>query len=132
MSRFILKSDSPRESLEWGNMGWLSHPPLTKNKNLSVIDAVLNPGEGHDFHRHPDQEEVIYCISGEIEQWVEQEKQILGPGDAVYIDADVVHASFNVGTEPAHFIAILGPCVGETGYEVVEMTEEEPWCSVRA
>ncbi len=131
MSKFVLKSETPREDLEWGNMGWLSHPPRTGNKNITVIDAVLKPGKGHDFHRHPDQEEMIYCISGEIEQWIEKEKQVLGPGDAVYIDADIVHASFNVGTEPAHFIAILGPCAGEQGYEVVEMADEAPWDALR-
>ncbi|MEP4077169.1 cupin domain-containing protein [Haloferula sp.] len=126
-----MKTDTPRETLDWGNLGWLSHPPATGNKNLTVIDVEVKPGMGHDFHRHPDQEEVIYCIKGQVEQWIEQEKRILGPGDAVYIDADVVHASFNVGSEPAHLIAILGPCVGEEGYEVVEMAEEAPWNSLR-
>ncbi len=131
MNKFFLKSETPREEVDWGSLVWVSHPPLTKNKNLTVIDAVLNPGEGHNFHRHPNQEEVIYCISGQLEQWVENEKQILGPGDAVYIDADAVHASFNTGAEPAHFIAILGPCVGEEGYEVVEMGDQAPWNTMR-
>ena len=126
-----MKADTPREHLDWGNLGWLSHPPVTGNKNLTVIDVELISGMGHDFHRHPDQEEVIYCIKGEIEQWVGDEKRILGPGDSVYIDADVVHASFNVGTEPAQLLAILGPCVGEMGYEVVEMADEAPWNSLR-
>ncbi|MDF1739063.1 MAG: cupin domain-containing protein [Verrucomicrobiales bacterium] len=131
MSKFVIKDETTRESFEWGSLGWLSHPPATGNENLTVIDAVLNPGRGHNFHRHPDQEEMIYCISGRIEQWAEEEKRIPGPGDSVFIDADVVHASFNIGSEPAHFIAIPGPCVGEMGYEVVEMADEAPWNSLR-
>lgn len=131
MSRFVKKAENPTENLEWGNLSWISNPSATGNRNLTVIEAELLGGEGHDFHRHPNQEEVIYCIKGQIEQWIEKEKQILGPGDAVYIDADVVHASFNVGSEPALFIAILGPCVGEQGYEVVEMANEAPWNQLR-
>jgi len=126
-----MKSDIPREELDWGKLGWLCRPPETGNKNLTVIDVDLNPGMGHDFHRHPDQEEVIYCIKGKVEQWINDEKRILGPGDSVYIDADVVHATFNIDDEPAHLLAILGPCVGEMGYEVVEMADEAPWNSMR-
>ena len=33
----------------------------------------------------------------------------------------MVHASFNVGEGEAKVVAILGPCVGDIGYEVVEM-----------
>ena len=34
---------------------------------------------------------------GRIEQWLEQDKHELGPGEAVYIPKDVVHASYTVG-----------------------------------
>ena len=131
MSKFVKKTDITRETLEWGTLGWMSHPPLTGNKQLTVIDVELTPGNGHDFHKHPDQEEVIYVISGKVEQWLEQEKQILGPGDAAFIDAGVVHASFNVGEENAKLLAILGPCVGDIGYEIVVVADQAPWNSLR-
>jgi len=56
----------------------------------------------------------------------------LKPGDAVFIQADEVHASFNMGDEPAYALAILGPCVGEIGYEVVEVADQAPWNSLRS
>lgn len=131
MNKFVMKNETPREQLDWGSLGWLCHPPATNNKSLTVLDVELKPGLGHDFHRHPDQEEMIVCVKGQVEQWIEKEKRILGPGDSVYIDANVVHASFNVGSEPANVIAILGPCVGEVGYEVEEVAHLEPWISLR-
>jgi len=131
MSKFIPKSAVDRESLDWGTMGWVSHPPFTSNKQLTVIDVELTPGNGHDFHKHPDQEEVIFVVEGKVEQWLEQEKRILEPGDAIYIDAGVVHASFNVGESNAKLLAILGPCVGEIGYEIVVVADEAPWNSLR-
>jgi hypothetical protein len=43
----------------------------------------------------------------------------------------VVHASFNVGEGEAKLAAILGPCVGDIGYELVDMADEEPWKTLR-
>ena len=70
-------------------------------------------------------------IDGEIEQWVDQEKRMLRSGDSAFIGADVVHASFNVSDRKAKLLAILGPCVGTEGYELVDVAAQEPWASLR-
>jgi hypothetical protein len=44
----------------------------------------------------------------------------------------MVHASFNIGDSDARIIAILGPCVGGEGYELVDVAAEEPWKGLRA
>jgi quercetin dioxygenase-like cupin family protein len=129
--KFVIASETKPEVLDWGRLGWLSNPPATGAKHLTVIDVTLSPGKGHDFHKHPDQEEVILVIAGKVEQWVDREKRILGPGDSAYIPADVVHASFNVGDGEAKVAAILGPCVGEIGYELVDVAGEAPWKTLR-
>ena len=131
MSKFVLGAEVPREEVEWGSMAWLSSPPATGNRHLTVVDVSLKPGQGHDFHKHVDQEEVIIVISGTIEQWIEHEKRTIRAGDAAYIDAGVVHASFNVGSDNAKILAILGPCVSDSGYAIEEVASEEPWCSLR-
>jgi len=129
--RFTIASETQSEVLDWGRLRWLCNPPSTGAKDLTVIDVTLSPGKGHNFHRHPDQEEVILCVAGSVEQWVDREKRILGPGDSAFIPAGVVHASFNVGQGEAKVVAILGPCKGEIGYEVVEMGAEAPWNTLR-
>ncbi len=96
-----------------------------------MIDVTLDPGKGHNFHKHPDQEEVIVVVSGQVEQWLDREKRLLGPGDSVFIPAGVVHASFNAGSGEAKLAAILGPCVGDVGYVSVEMGDEAPWNTLR-
>jgi quercetin dioxygenase-like cupin family protein len=130
--KFMIRSDVPPEILDWGQLRWLSNPPATGAKNLTVIDVTLDPGKGHNFHKHPDQEEVILVVSGTVEQWVDRDKRVLGPGDSAFIPGDVVHASFNVGDTDAKIVAILGPCVGAIGYEVVDVAGEAPWKSLRA
>ena len=130
--RFMLSADTPPETLDWGKLRWTSHPPSTGAGQLTVIEVNITPGCGHDFHKHPDQEEVIYCISGQVEQWLDTERRVLGPGDSVFIGKDVVHASFNVGETDAQLLAILGPCVGPQGYELVDVAGDAPWKDLRS
>ena len=70
-------------------------------------------------------------ITGEVEQWVDRDKRILHPGDSAFVPAGVVHASFNAGAGEAKIVAILGPCVGEGGYELVDVAGESPWNGLR-
>ena len=131
ISKFISSKEVEREELDWGSLAWFSSPAASNAKDLVVIEVTLSPAGGHNFHKHPNQEEVIYVIDGEIEQWVDQEKQTLRPGDSAFISADVVHASFNVSDRNAKLLAILGPCVGSEGYELVDVAKQEPWASIR-
>jgi quercetin dioxygenase-like cupin family protein len=129
--KFMVREHVAPEILDWGQLRWLSHPPSTGAGQLTVIDVTLAPGKGHDFHRHPDQEEVLLIIAGRVEQWVDREKRILGPGDSAFVPKGVVHASFNAGDTDARIAAILGPCVGEIGYELVDVAGEAPWNTLR-
>jgi quercetin dioxygenase-like cupin family protein len=119
-----------RQEHDWGIFSAVSSP-ADGAERIMTVEGTFFPGKGHDFHRHPNQEEVIYVLEGELEQWVEHERRLLGPGDVVVIPAGVVHASFNVSEEQAKIVAILSPCVGEAGYEVEELAAEEPWRSLR-
>jgi len=129
--KFVIAKETALKVDDFGTSRRLSDPLNTAAKQLTVIEVNLDPGKGHDFHKHPDQEEVVLVISGKVEQWIDREKRILGPGDAAYIPAAVVHASFNAGEQPAKIIAILGPCVGPSGYEVVDVANDEPWKMLR-
>ena len=70
--------------------------------------------------------------AGRVEQYLERDSALLEPGDSVFIDADVVHASFNVGDETARLQVVIGPSIGDGGYGLVDVSAEEPWASVRA
>jgi len=128
---FKAATEIERQEHDWGVFAAVSSP-ADGAERIMTVEATFLPGKSHDFHRHPNQEEVIYVLSGELEQWVEDERCLLGPGDAVVIPTAVVHASFNVGDEPARILAVLSPCVGEAGYEVEELADVEPWRSLRS
>lgn len=129
---FIPAAQAVREQLDWGSLAWCCRPETTGAKGLVVIEVTLAPGGGHAFHKHPQQEEVIYVIDGEVEQWLDQGKQTLRSGDSVYLPAGMVHASFNVSDRNAKLLAILSPCLDvPNGYAVTEVAGESPWKSLR-
>ena len=131
IGKFIGSAEASRVELDWGSLAWLSSPAASDAKRLVVIEVTFNPGGGHNFHKHPAQEELLYVIDGEVEQWVDKEKRLLGPGDSAFIGPGVVHATFNVSDGNAKLLAILGPSVGPEGYELVDVATQEPWASMR-
>jgi quercetin dioxygenase-like cupin family protein len=131
MSAFVKQGDVRHEQFDWGVIGWRL-VPQTGSRHLVVMDVTLEPGEGHDFHRHPGQEEMIIVKGGIITQYIERESATLGPGDSVYLDEGVVHASFNEGDETAHLQVVISPSIGgDTGYGLEDVSGEEPWTSLR-
>ena len=65
-----------------------------------VVD--LPPGQGHTRHNHPGAEEIIFVISGEGEQMVEDETgnpitQKVGPGCTIFVPESRFHSTLNTG-----------------------------------
>lgn len=130
MNRFITQEQALKEDFKGRTNYWLCRPEVCEAKALQVCQAVLPAGEGHPFHTHPELEEVIYVLQGEVEQWVEQEKRILKPGEVAHIPAGVVHATFNPTAQDAVILAILSPAV-YSGPFAVDVSQQEPWKSLR-
>jgi quercetin dioxygenase-like cupin family protein len=131
MSTFIPLSEVRREQFDWGVIGWRLIPSKG-SQHLVVMDVEIEPGGGHDFHRHPGQEEVIIVKTGTITQYVEADWKTLTAGDSVFVPEGVVHASFNDGDETAHLQVVISPSLGgETGYGFEDVAADEPWASLR-
>ena len=129
VNNFRIASELKSDQASWGHGRWVSNPASTGARQLTVLDARLAPGQSHSFHKHPNQEEVMYVVSGKVEQWIDREKRLLGAGDAAFIPAGVVHATFNRGSE-AQLLVIFSPCVGD-GFDVIDVSGEAPWNRIR-
>lgn len=127
---FITQAEALTEEFKGRTNYWVCRPEIVAAKGLQICRAVLPPGEGHNFHRHPELEEVIYVLEGEVEQWVEKEHRVLKPGEIAHIPADVVHATFNTSGRDALILAVLSPAA-QNGPFAVDMSGEEPWKSLR-
>ncbi len=78
--KFVIAKEVENQVEDWGTLRWLSNPPGTGAGQLTVIDVGLAPGKGHNFHKHPDQEEVNLVVVGKVEQWVDRESRSPWPG----------------------------------------------------
>ncbi len=128
---FVTPAEMQVEPSPWGPHEWLSRPGLTNAKELLLVRVVMPPGRGHQFHRHPAMEEIIYVLSGTAEQWVDKDSRILSAGDVAHIPRDTVHGTYNAGSGTLVFLAILSPALFE-GPALIDVHTEEPWCSLRA
>ena len=124
--RFVTPAEMQVEHYPWCRCEWLCRPGLVAAERMLLVRAVMPRGKGHRFHRHPHSEEVIYILEGQAEQWVGQEKRILGPGDAAHIPTDVVHATHNLGDGELRFLAILSPTHPD-GPGLIDMFDQDPW-----
>ena len=129
--RFVTSSTARIERAPWGKHWWLSEPDLTGTALLTLVRVTMRPGTGHQFHYHPEREEIIYVVDGVAEQWVDREKRRLKAGESAFIPKNVVHAIFNSSKKPMTFLAILSPATAP-GPFLVDCFEDEPWRSLRS
>ena len=85
----------------------------------------VQPGGGHERHNHPDSEEVIYVLSGNGQQMIDDQPAIaIGPGACIFVPESVYHSTFNTGTEPMRLVIVYTP----TGPE--RLLRDIPECRV--
>jgi len=74
------------------------------SKVLFLGVVTLPPGARTRAHVHEHHETALYVMSGEIEIWTGnqlQYREMAGPGDYIYIPANVLHVGVNRGSAPA-------------------------------
>lgn len=129
--RFVTAADVEVERLEGKTHHWYYKDGLGENGSLVFCRARITKGAGHAFHTHPEMDEIIYVLEGEMEQWVEREARILRPGESVYIPRGVVHGCYNLSDAECEFLAILTPAK-ISGPFSVDVSAEEPWNSLKS
>jgi oxalate decarboxylase/phosphoglucose isomerase-like protein (cupin superfamily) len=106
--------------LDWGTIKWLVTPHLDVGVGLTVGEVVVYPGRGHEPHTHPDEEEVIYVVSGEGVQTVgDGEPFPLREGDAVHVPRATLHSTVNTTWRPLRLVVVYTPGGAETGLDAL-------------
>lgn len=84
----------------WGVVRWL-HNSETGTQVLTFGEMTINPGWQNRQHYHPNCEEVLYVISGELEHWFEESKPVrLKAGKSLLMPPGMKHHSRCIGKEP--------------------------------
>ena len=118
----IDRAAMPTHSFDWGAIKWLVSPSTTPGAQLTFGEVLLLPGKGHSRHNHPGAEEILYILSGEGEQMVNDGEPFpVRAGDVLYIPAGVFHSTINTGWEPVRLIALYNP--GGSELALAELTD---------
>jgi oxalate decarboxylase/phosphoglucose isomerase-like protein (cupin superfamily) len=100
----------PTQTFDWGAIKWFVTPEITQGAGITFGEVVLQPGRGHDRHNHPESEEILYVLSGEGEQMLDDRDAFqVKPGDTIYVPTGVFHSTRNTGWEPMRLLALYNP-----------------------
>ena len=117
----------PTQTFEWGSIKWLVSPSSHEQAGLTFGEVVLLPGRGHDRHNHSESEEVLYVLSGEGEQMVDDGEPFpVRAGDTIYVPVGVFHSTRNTGWEPMRLLALYNPAGAEKALQTLPDFREEP------
>ena len=106
----VYGADVDTVSFGWGDIKFLAEPAASGVERFSFGMVVLAPGQGHDRHNHPGSEEIIFVMSGEGRQMVDDQPAVqVHPGACIYIPADIYHSTINTGWEPLRLLVVYSP-----------------------
>ncbi|MGW4471609.1 cupin domain-containing protein [Nonomuraea sp. NPDC004354] len=106
----VSPSHVPTMTFDWGSIKWFVTPSAIPGAASTLGEVIVNPGRGHARHNHPNAEEIIYVISGEAMQMVDDGEPFpIREGDTVHIPAGAFHSTFNTTWRPLRLIVTYTP-----------------------
>lgn len=88
----------------WGKIHWLVNRELSGNTEITFGIVEIAPGAKNPRHRHPNCDEVLYVMDGELEHGIGEDFVRLQPGTALLIPRDVPHDARNTGVVMARLV----------------------------
>ena len=82
---------------------------VANSKHTQVVVMHINPGEDIGLETHPDNDQVLYLVSGRGEAVLNGEKSEFNAGDCVLVPAGTEHNFTTVGDEPMKIITTYSP-----------------------
>lgn len=74
---------------------------------MKVAVVAYQDGEGPMPHVHPNEEQYLFMLEGEMRMILGDEDRLIGPGDLVHIPKGVQHGTRAVG--PVKFFTVKSP-----------------------
>jgi oxalate decarboxylase/phosphoglucose isomerase-like protein (cupin superfamily) len=116
---FVYPKDVSAYGFDWGKLMLTVGPEVNGATQFSAGVVDLPSGQGHARHNHPGAEEIIFVISGEGEQMVEDPDgnpvtQRVSAGCTVFVPASRFHSTRNTGSGPMQLFVVYSPAGPET------------------
>lgn len=89
---------------DWGSIQWLISGELFAGANITFGYVEIEPGSKNPRHYHPNSDEVLYLIEGELDHSIGDEIYHLSPGMAIFIPQNAEHDAVNTGSKTARMV----------------------------
>lgn len=109
----------------WVTAKILCEPSAFPTTRMGAVSIFFDPGQGHFRHNHPENEQIIFVISGEAEMMIEHVEgepryETIRAGSLVHIPRGAYHSTLNKGWEPVRILAVYHPPGPEGGMRLSE------------
>ena len=117
---FVYPRDVDAFGFDWGRLALTVAPEVNGAARFSGGVVDLPSGKGHSRHNHPGAEEIIFVISGNGEQMVEDEKgnpvtKEVRSGCTIFVPESRFHSTLNTGNGPMQLFVVYSPAGPELG-----------------
>lgn len=98
------------ETTDFGSVHWAVRADDPSGAEQTVGLAVFDAGKSNVEHTHPDCEEIVYVLEGEVEHTLGDQRTLLRAGDLIVVPRGVPHRLINEGDAPVRaFIVFSSP-----------------------
>jgi quercetin dioxygenase-like cupin family protein len=105
LTRFVVPGgEVETERFDWGEITWMDSADLTGCETLTVGMVTINSGASNPALYHPNCDEALYLLQGELRHSVGDAMFTLKAGDLIHIPRGERHHAESVGTEPARML----------------------------
>jgi len=98
----------------------LMHPAVHGNRNQSLAEAIVHPGQTTLLHRHAQSEELYHITRGRGWMTLGEQEFEVNVGDTVAIAPGTPHRIKNIGSEPLHILCSCSPPYAHDDTELLE------------
>lgn len=86
---------SAADATDFGSVQWAVREGHPVGAEQTIGLAIFNAGKSNVEHTHPNCEEVVYVMEGEVEHTLGDQTTILRAGDLIVVPRDVPHHLIN-------------------------------------
>lgn len=98
----------------------LMHPVRHGNRNQSLAEAIVAPGQTTYLHRHQLTEELYHITRGKGLMTLGDREFEVKVGDTVAIDPGTAHRIKNIGNDDLHILCACSPPYSHDDTELLE------------
>lgn len=95
------------EPADFGSVHWVSRGGDPPGAEMTVGVAVFAAGKSNVEHIHPNCEEVVFVLDGQVEHTLGGQRTILRAGDLIVVPRDVPHRLINRSDAPARCLIVF-------------------------